>query len=207
MKILTYIPIISVAIGEFFILYGNILAGIGIHIISLVATILIIIFCNLSLRAKNILQSLMLIPLLRIVSLSVPQLFNDVDVRYLLVFGIMTIPIYSIVKNQQILFTKLETNFERLHIYIFVTVLIWIGIVLAEQYMNAISNIWTYSKEDISVGGEFLSIFMIVILPISSLVSDTKYWNEYISNSIDICSSPLLLTFVTIVIHKIMVMM
>lgn len=197
------VPIVGIAIGEFLILYDKILAGVGIHIISILAIILIVIFGNLSSEAKNILQSLMLIPLLRFVSISIPQLFNDINIQYLLIFSIMTIPIYSIIKNQQILVKKLVTNFERFYVFIFVAVLMWVGIVMAELYTNTVSNIQTFSPEEIAAGAGFVSIFLAISLSILLLTLDTKYWNKYVSNTFGMCVNSILLTFVVIVIYKV----
>ena len=69
--------------------------------------------------------------------------------------------------------------------------------------MSIISNS-AYSPEIINVGGEFMTVFVIVILVMSLLLTDTEHWNKYISNMFDIGSNPLLLTFVAIIIFKIM---
>jgi hypothetical protein len=190
-------------IGEFLILYDNILAGVGIHLISLLLTIIFIIFGNLSSEVKNILQSLMLLPLLRIVNLSVPRLFNDVYLQYLLICGIILIPIYSIIKNQQIFSKKLETNYERFYHYTFITILVWIIIVMFEQYENIISNIQTNSPENIYAGAQFVSIFLTISLSIVLMTLDTKYWNKYVSNTFGMYVKSLLLTFMVIVIYNI----
>ena len=67
--------------------------------------------------------------------------------------------------------------------------------------MSIISNS-VYSPEIINVGGEFMVIFLIITLIISLLLVDTKYWNRCI---FDLSSNPLLLTFIAIVIFKIMI--
>ena len=69
--------------------------------------------------------------------------------------------------------------------------------------MSIISNS-VYSPEIINIGGEFMTVFMIVILVMSLLLTDTEYWNKYISDMFDIGSNSLLLTFVAIVTFKIM---
>jgi hypothetical protein len=217
MKKLIYIPIMSIAIGELLIFYDRILAGAGIHIISLLVIILIIIFGNLSPRTENILQSLILLPLLRIISLSIPQLSEKIYIQYLIIYGIVLIPIYLILKNQHVLHNDSGTgssillyispSFKRVYVYAPTIVLTIIIIGMIGQYMSIIPDIQTISPDVTNVIGEFVSIFLIIILSISLLVSDTKYWNKYVSNSINIYSIPLLLTFVTIVIHKIMLIM
>ena len=64
MKKEIYLPICGMMLGEIFIFNDNILVGLGLHVINILAIILIITFDNLSLDTKNILQSLMIFPLL-----------------------------------------------------------------------------------------------------------------------------------------------
>ncbi len=68
--------------------------------------------------------------------------------------------------------------------------------------MTIISNI-LFSSEDIAFAGEYMAIFLIILLSISFLVEGTKYWNAHVSNIIVIYSNPLLLVLVAIIIFKI----
>lgn len=205
MKKWIYAPVAGIAIGELLMLYDKILSGLGLHIINLLAMILIIIFGNLSPETKNILQSLILLPLLRIINISTPPLFTDIYLQYLLTYGIMLVPIYSIAKSQQMSFKKLETNFGRFYVYIFTITLIWVVAMMIEQYMNIVSNMQTIELEYVSIYEDLMTFFLIVLLLISLLISDTKYWNKYSSNTLRICNNSLLLTFVTMVIYRTMV--
>lgn len=209
-----YIPIIGIIIGELLILYDKILVGLGIHIVGILTIILIIIFGNLSLKTKNILQCLILLPLLRIMRLSIPQLSDNIFVQYMIIYGIMFVPIYLIMRNDHILLKESETNlsillyssrsFGKVYIYMNTIILVIIITAMIGQYVSMISSAQTILPEVTYIIEEIISIFLIITLSISLLVSNTKYWNEYISNSIDIYSYPLLLTLVTIIIHKIM---
>ncbi len=66
--------------------------------------------------------------------------------------------------------------------------------------MTIITNY--YSPETIYTAGEIVSIFLIVILIITLLISDTKYWNKQIADTFDVFSTPLLLVFIAIIIFK-----
>jgi len=68
--------------------------------------------------------------------------------------------------------------------------------------MTIISN-GQFSLEVVTTGGELTNIFLIILLSISLLVADTKYWNGYISHMLSTFYKPLLLVFVAIVIFKI----
>ncbi len=68
--------------------------------------------------------------------------------------------------------------------------------------MTIISN-GQFPLEIITTGGDYTIIFLIILLIISLLVADTKYWNGYISHMLGTFSKPLLLVFIAIVIFKI----
>lgn len=200
-----YIPTIGIVIGEFLMFNDNIYQGIGIHMINILVIILVIIFGNLSLEIKNVLQSLMLLPILRIIDLSMPQLFTNY-LQYLLMYGIIIIPIFLIIKNQWISYKEVgdpygSPNFDS------VAILVVIMIIVIGQHINIIPNVVTTSSEVKYIIGEFMSISLIIILSISFLLSDSKYWNKYVSNTIGVYANPLLLAFVAIVIHRIVIMM
>lgn len=113
-----YLPILGIAASELMVYYGRVYTGLGIHIVNLQIITLLLIFGSLSPQAKNILQSLLLLLLLRIVSLAMPQIFSSALLWYLLVYGVMFLPVYIIIKNQQITPKDLGVNFSRLHIYL-----------------------------------------------------------------------------------------
>ena len=63
------IPILGIIVGELIMFYGQILTGLGIHIVNFLAIILIIIFSKLEIKEKNILQGLTLLIILRMINL------------------------------------------------------------------------------------------------------------------------------------------
>lgn len=67
-----------------------------------------------------------------------------------------------------------------------------------------ISNI-NYALDITNIGGIFMTVFLIVFLVMSLFLAYTKYWNKYNSNTIDICSYPMVIIFIEIVIFKIMI--
>ncbi len=69
----------------------------------------------------------------------------------------------------------------------------------------AISTTQTsFPVEVISQGGIFTTISLIVTLSIAFLVSDSKYWTEWISDTLGACTTPFLITFAAIIAYKIM---
>lgn len=127
------IYILGIIVGEILISYGQIFSGIGIHTVNLVAIIFAIIFSSKKLEERDILQSLMPVILLRIIALSMPQLFASQLLQYSLIYAIMFIPIYFIIKSQNIsskdLGMDLGIDFRKLYIYLPVGLII--GTVMA----------------------------------------------------------------------------
>lgn len=118
------VAISGIIIGELLIFSKQTFVGLGIHIINLLAIIFIIIFSSMKLEEKNVLQSLTLVILLRIINLSVPQLFTVELLQYSLIYGVIFISIYLTIKNQNISSKDLGVNFQKLYIYIPVAVII-----------------------------------------------------------------------------------
>lgn len=112
------IPILGIIIAESLMFFGEIFPGLGIHIIDLIVIISIITFSSIKLEEKNILQSLTLLIILRIVSLSMPQFFTMALLQLSLIYGVMYITIYHIINNQHISFKELGIHFRKLYIYL-----------------------------------------------------------------------------------------
>lgn len=64
----------------------------------------------------------------------------------------------------------------------------------------AISNI---SPEAINTSGALATIFLIIAISISLLLADSKYWNKYVSDALDLYSYSVLVVFIEIVIFNI----
>ena len=68
-----------------------------------------------------------------------------------------------------------------------------------------ISNTQTsFPAELISQGGALATVSLILSLSIALLISDTKYWNKWVSSNLDFSSNTLLVLFAAIVTSKIM---
>ena len=102
MKKYAYLSIILLIVSELLIFSGNTLPGLGLHLLNLLVIIFVVLFYNHDLKVYHVLQGLTLVVLLRVVGLSMPQFFTDTLIHYPLVYGVMFIPIYYVIKNQQL---------------------------------------------------------------------------------------------------------
>lgn len=187
--------ILGISIAEILIFNGYIFYGIEIHIMNLF--LILFSICFMSSKAVGVLHSLILLILIRMIYLSIPQLFSGY-IQYLLIFGIMLVPIYLTIKCQQ---CQQQTN--ELGIldkrYIRLSLTTTVGFFLDMLHNSII-------KPDPSVlylGGEMVTIFLIICLSISLLLPDKYLDQKHISYSLNICSVPMMLTFVAILIFRI----
>lgn len=197
--IYAFIIIAGIIAGELFIFGGEIFYGLGIHIINLLFITLIIIFRpSLELEVKNILRNLALLILLLLINLSVPVITSSIP-QYILTYGLMLIPIF-IAKEQMSsreLYSESESNSHNL-IIIF---LIGVIITVLRYKMSPIP----ISSDIIYISGELTTICLIISIIITLLLPETRYWNKYNSDILDMVSNSLLSVFITIAISRIII--
>ncbi|MFH1319386.1 MAG: CPBP family intramembrane glutamic endopeptidase [Bacteroidota bacterium] len=129
MKKEIYLSILGIAIGEIMLFLDHIHIGLLIHIINILIITSILIFSDFSSDSKKVLQSLILLLLMRAINLAMPQLFENNMMWYLLTYGVMFIPIYLLIKNQQISLNELGIHSKNLRVFLPAALLI--GIVLS----------------------------------------------------------------------------
>jgi len=128
-------PALGIAAGELMMFSGYVYVGLAIHIINLQAVTLALVFGAYETSLKNALQSLLLLLQMRIINLAMPQFFTITLLWYPLIYGVMFLPIYYIVKNQQMSLNDIGMNFKKLHIYLPLALLIGASIALIEFYI------------------------------------------------------------------------
>lgn len=197
MKKEMYVPIFGLIAGELMIFYGNVFYGLVIHIVNFLFTIIMIIFVgSLELKMKNILRYIILVILLQMINFSMPQLFTIAVLQYLLIGGIMIIPIYYIIKDKMMLYK--ESRIDPIRFYVPLVSALLIGfIVIVLQYEMPISSEMVY------ISGKVTTICLIISITITLLLSGAKYWNKYASDTLDMSSNSLLFVFIMIVVYKI----
>ncbi len=74
--------------------------------------------------------------------------------------------------------------------------------------VTAISNVQTsFPIEIISQGGVIAAVSLVISLSIGLLISDSRYWNNWASSTLNICTVSLLITFAAIVILKVIMIL
>mgnify|MGYP003394473597 CR=1 FL=1 len=162
MKKEIYIPIFGIIAGEAILFYGQITIALWMDMVNILLITFIIIFSNLKIKEKNVLQSSTLLIILRTINVSIPRFFAPL-LQYVLIYGIMFIPIYLIVKNQQISYKELGINFSRLYIYIPLAIII--GVITAIVEYKILSPMASMQKI-ITPNLIFLGIVMFMFIGI-----------------------------------------
>lgn len=132
MKKELYLPVLGIAAGELMMFTGRIYTGIAIHIINLQLIALALIFSRYPSEIKRVHQSLLLLLQMRIINIAMPQFFTITLLWYPLVYGVMFLPVYLIIRNQQIPSKDLGMDYRRLYIYIPAALLIGAAMALLE---------------------------------------------------------------------------
>ncbi len=157
-----YISIIGIIVAELTMFYSNLFYGLIIHIINIMGIIFILIFSNLDTKIKNILQALTLIILLRLINYSMPQFFNVTILQYLLIYGIMFMPIYSIIRSQQMTIKDLGLTIDKkLLIYLPLAIIIGLAMAIIEyNILRPISFFKNINFSDIIVIAVIMIFFI-----------------------------------------------
>ncbi len=127
------VSMIMIALGELLLFSGNVTLGVAVHILNLQ-----MIIVSMFIRAeetsrtvldKQILQSLLLLLLLRIINVSMPFFFTMTLYWYPLIYSPMFISIYLIFRYQNASFDDIGMNTRHLRYYIPLALII--GAILA----------------------------------------------------------------------------
>ena len=132
MKNEIYLPIVGIAAGEIMMLSGHVYIGLLLHVINLQAITLALIFSDLSIENKNLIQTLLLLLQMRILNLAMPQFFTTKLLWYPLVYGVMFISIYYVTKQQNITSKDIGIDFNRWYLYIPLALLIAAAMAMLE---------------------------------------------------------------------------
>ncbi|MGB9940837.1 lysostaphin resistance A-like protein [Methanosarcina sp.] len=99
-RFFTAIPVLCIAFAEVLIFLGKVEIAIWVHIGSLIALSLSKIFVKDS-EVQKIHQALVLLPILRLINLSMPVFFETTLYTFIFVYGALAIPVAVIILHQR----------------------------------------------------------------------------------------------------------
>ena len=113
LRVVTAIPVLFIALAEFLIFSGRRETAIWIHIGILISLTLSNIFIKDS-EIHKIHQSLILLPVLRLINLSMPGYYEKPLYSFILIYGILAIPVSIALTNQELTRTQLGMTFKKI---------------------------------------------------------------------------------------------
>ena len=154
LRIFTAIPILFIALAEFLIISGRMETAIWIHIGLLISLTLSSIFIKDS-EIHKIHQSLILLPVLRLINLSMPAYYEKTFYSFILTYGILAIPVSIALTNQGLTRTQLGMTFKKIWLYsplsIFLGLLLGGGEYLIIRANSLISDLSTFNLLMLSI--------------------------------------------------------
>lgn len=130
------LPVSAIIVAEAFLFLKYTKYGIILHIITLLALSLAASRIR-DIETSNLLQVLALLPLFRILNITMPIFFTKTLYTFPLVYGPVFISIYYVAKNQKFSGREIGVSFEKLHIYFPASVIL--GMVLGRIEYSIIS--------------------------------------------------------------------
>ncbi len=153
------IPVVCIGIAELLIFAGRMKLAIWIHIGVLIALSLSDIVVK-NLKVYRIYQALMLLPILRLVNLSMPVFFNTTLYTFVFVYAPLLVPLGIIVMSQRSSFERIGITAKNLPAYIILSIPLGFLLGLGE-YLTIRPG---YLIQDFSIGNLFILTFIMVFL-------------------------------------------
>lgn len=156
-RLFTAIPVVCIALAELLIFAGKMKFAVWLHIGILIALSLSNIFIK-DLKVYRIYQALMLLPILRLVNLSMPVFFATTLYTFVFVYGPLLIPLAIIVINQRQAFEQIGITTKNLLAYTILSIPLGFLFGLGE-YLTIRTE---YLIPDLSIGNLLKLTFIMV---------------------------------------------
>ncbi|WP_440946637.1 lysostaphin resistance A-like protein [Methanosarcina sp. T3] len=153
------IPILAIAFAEFMIYSGKDIAAMVIHAAILLGLSLSMLYIKNE-EVQKTYQALILLPVLRLVNLSMPAFFDVTLYSFVFIYGLLTIPVTIAITHQGFTREQLGITFKRMWIYIPLSIII--GFLLGVgEYLIIETN---YLIPDISITSLLVLTLVMVFL-------------------------------------------
>jgi uncharacterized protein len=120
-RFFTAIPVIMIAFAELLIFYGRVEIAVWVHIGTVIALSLSNIFIK-DTDIYKIHQAIMLLPILRLINLSMPIFFKTTLYTFLFVYGTLAIPVLVIIIHQRDSLEHIGISMRNIGLYMILSV-------------------------------------------------------------------------------------
>ncbi|MHC1756405.1 MAG: lysostaphin resistance A-like protein [Methanosarcina sp.] len=153
------IPVLAIAFAEFMIYSGRIIGAMEVHAALLLGLSLSMLYIKDEDIQKTY-QALILLPILRLVNLSMPAFYDITLYSFVFIYGLLTIPVTIALTHQEFTREQLGITFKRIGIYIPLSIVM--GLLLgAGEYFIIETN---YLIPDLSIPTLLILTLIMVFL-------------------------------------------
>jgi len=121
LRVFTAIPVVCISFAELLIFSGRMEAAVWVHIGTLIALSLSNIFIK-DPKVNKIHQALMLLPVLRLINLSMPIFFTTMLYTFVFVYGPLAIPVAIIIIYQRESLEQIGISMKNIGVYMVLSV-------------------------------------------------------------------------------------
>lgn len=111
------VPVLVIAIAEFMIYSGRVIGAMEVHAVLLFGLSLSTLYIKNE-EIQKTYQALILLPVVRLVNLSMPAFYEITLYSFVFIYGLLTIPVTIALANQGFTREQLGVTFKRMWLYI-----------------------------------------------------------------------------------------
>lgn len=128
------VPVLIIAIAEFLIYSGNVIEAMEVHAALLFGLSLSMLYIK-NVEIQRTYQALILLPVLRLVNLSMPAFYDITLYLFVFIYGLLTIPVTIALTSQGFTREQLGITFKRMGIYIPLSIIIGLLLAVGEYFI------------------------------------------------------------------------
>ena len=153
------VPIVAIAFAEFMIYSGRVIAAMEVHAAILLGLSLSMLYIKNE-DVQKTYQALILLPVLRLVNLSMPAFYEETLYLFVFIYGLLTIPVTIAFTHQGFTREQLGITFKKIWFYIPLSIIM--GLLLGVgEYLIIETN---YLIPDLSIPNLLILTFVMVFL-------------------------------------------
>ncbi|WP_410508100.1 type II CAAX endopeptidase family protein [Methanosarcina hadiensis] len=152
-------PVLVIAIAEFMIYSGRVIEAMEVHAVLLFGLSLSMLYIKNE-EIQKTYQAFILLPVLRLVNLSMPAFYEITIYSFVFIYGLLTIPVTIALTNQGFTREQLGITFKRMWVYIPLSIIMGLLLGLGE-YLIIETN---YLIPDLSIIPLLILILVMVFL-------------------------------------------
>jgi len=128
------IPVLAIAIAEFMIYSGRVIEAMEMHAILLFGLSLSMLYIK-NVEIQKTYQAFILLPVLRLVNLSMPAFYEITLYSFVFIYGLLTIPVTIAITNQGFTREQIGITFKRMWLYIPLSIILGLLLGIGEYFI------------------------------------------------------------------------